>query len=58
MEYSGPGTYEFTFVLVMEGASMENALEQAYDFLQIQSYEPSSITCLEEGIEDEEPSHL
>jgi hypothetical protein len=50
MEYTGPGTYEFTFVVVMEGESMENALEQANDFLLNQSYEPSSISCLEESI--------
>jgi hypothetical protein len=50
MEYSGPGTYEFTFVVVMDGDSMADALEQARDFLLNQSYEPILTTCLEEGI--------
>jgi len=50
MEYKGPGTYEFTFVVVMDGDNMEDALSQARDFLLNQSYEPISITCLEEGI--------
>ena len=50
MEYSGPGTYEFTFVVVMDGDSMADALEQARDFLLNQSYEPILTTCLEKGI--------
>lgn len=50
MEYNGPGTYEFTFVVAMEGESMEDALEQARDFLLNQFYKPSSITCLEESV--------
>lgn len=50
MEYAGPGTYEFTFVVVMDDDSMADALVQARDFLLNQSYEPSSITCLEERI--------
>jgi hypothetical protein len=50
MEYAGPGTYEFTFVVVMEGESMENALSQARDFLSDGFNKPSSITCLEESV--------
>ena len=58
MEYSGPGTYEFTFMVVMEGESMEDALSQARDFLSDGFNQPSSITCLEESVQYEKPSHL
>jgi hypothetical protein len=50
MEYTGPGTYEFTFAVVMDGDSMEDALAQARDFLSDGFNQPSSITLLEEAV--------
>jgi hypothetical protein len=46
MDYAGPGTYAFTFVVVMDGDSRADALEQAHDFLTNQSNTPSAIECL------------
>lgn len=45
-EYTGPGCYEFTFRIVMEGESMADALEQTYDYLTNQPSKPSKIELL------------
>lgn len=45
-EYTGPGCYAFTFVVVMEGESMADALEQAHDYLSNQQNKPTEIECL------------
>jgi len=47
--YNGPGTYEFTFIVVMDGEDMADALEQARDYLSNPKVEPAEIQCLEEG---------
>ena len=52
-EYDGPGNYEFTFVVVMDGDSKENALEQARELLSRPDFEPAEVKCLEEYYEAE-----
>lgn len=42
-------TWEFTFMVVMEGESKEEALDAALDYLRIQHIEPTESELLEEG---------
>lgn len=59
-QYDGPGNYEFTFVVVMDGDSKEDALEQARELLSRPDFEPVEAECLEKAEEDEDgsaPSH-
>lgn len=52
MSYTGPGNYEFTFVVVMEGENMQEALVQARELLSRDDFEPVSADCLEKHEEE------
>jgi hypothetical protein len=52
MSYTGPGNYEFTFVVVMEGENMQDALVQARELLSRDDFEPVSVDCLEQYEEE------
>jgi hypothetical protein len=52
MNYTGPGNYEFTFVVVMEGENMQDALVQARELLSMDDFEPVSVDCLEQYEEE------
>ena len=41
-------TWEFTFMVVMDGENREEALEAALDYLRNQSLEPTNSELLEE----------
>lgn len=56
-QYEGPGNYEFTFVVVMEGDSKEDALEQARELLSRPDFEPVEAECLEEA-EETDPKKI
>jgi hypothetical protein len=51
-KYVGPGNYEFTFMVVTDGSSMEDALAQARGLIFMDSFEPVEVECLEEYEED------
>lgn len=42
-------TWEFTFMVVMDGASKEEALDAALDYLSNQHVEPTNSQLLEES---------
>ena len=47
-KYTGPGNYEFTFVVVTDSSEgMEDALSQARSLVFMDSFEPVSVDCLE-----------
>lgn len=52
-QYDGPGNYKFTFVVVMDGDSKEDALEQARELLSRPDFEPVEVECLEESEEND-----
>jgi hypothetical protein len=52
MSYTGPGNYEFTFVVVTDGANMEDALAQARGLVFMNNFEPVSADCLEQYEEE------
>jgi hypothetical protein len=52
MNYTGPGNYEFTFVVVTDGANMEDALAQARGLVFMNNFEPVSVDCLEQYEEE------
>jgi hypothetical protein len=52
MSYTGPGNYEFTFMVVMDGENMQDALEQARELVSRDDFEPVSVDCLEQYEEE------